>query len=367
MILALVGLLVGLGLHQFQVSTISGKTSSSVFYKDSPDWYNATAENIELMERHKLCPPKIYESRFVNGSSDGSPGGKKVLIAVDVYLPCDYKDDEDSAGEGYPLFFHITRYGCRLSVRWPFTLLYGTSVNSRSKLYVNTFVPSGYALVTMDVRGSGASGSSRAGGLLENEIDDYVAVLEWATTQRWFNQKNPKVASGGISYAGMAAAALAARGLLDAVFMVFAPLNVYEELALPGGVPCSGFVHPYSIFTTALERATSVSTDVGPMGILSQFFFNMVIEGPPPPTMSGALYGGTQDEETNKLATYKHIKEHTGNWDICGVLRRVQFSNDIAVAKTDGNGLKEDYRASQLGINAEMLEKIVDSDAHIMS
>lgn len=357
----------------YQYHTSSSASKDNIFHQDAATWYNLELEQKQAALRQEECPPQLFDSLFVNGSQN-------VPIAVDVYLPCDYDTDEvNSNGEsgkkttkGYPLYFHITRYGRRLSVRWPFSIFMGSSINTRSKVYMNTFVPHGYALVTMDVSGSGASGGSRSGDLLESEVDDYEAVLEWARAQPWFDttttseatNKAGFVISGGISYDGMAAAALAARGLLDVAMLVFAPINTYEELGMPGGVPCHGFVHPYSVFTTALETATALGMAAGPMGLFTRFFFNVVIEGPSPPTMSGALQSKVEE---NAQLTRKHLKEHEKNWDMRTLLQTMQFSDDVAVPKSETNGLQEDYKANQLGINPVRLEKISSTGVKVMS
>jgi len=367
-VVVLVGILAVVGYRH--LSRSRSASAAGTFYEDAPDWYNSSLEESELMERQEQSscgPAQLYQSLFVEGSSISSGGiehgdavdsDTKVQIAVDVYLPCDYVP---GSKQKYPLFFHMTRYGRRLSVRWPFSILMGTSINTRSKVYVSTFVPSGYVVVTMDVRGSGASGGSRTGDLLSNEVDDCVEVLRWAQQQPWFGGK---VVSGGISYDGMLAATLAARGLLDVALLVFSPLNVYEELAVPGGVPCRGFVNPYSYFTTALETATTlVASDVGPLTFMTQLFFNGFIEGPAPPTMSGSLYG------RNEIAakTRSHVKEHSHNWNIRTVGENVQVKDDVAVRKAKSNGLKADYTAAQLGIDQAMIQQILDSQVKIMS
>ena len=69
-----------------------------------------------------------------------------------------------------------------MQLRWPFSLLIGATLNTRSKAYVDELTPHGYAVVSVDVRGTGASGGARPlGDLLPPEVDDMVAVLnDWA-------------------------------------------------------------------------------------------------------------------------------------------------------------------------------------------
>ena len=65
---------------------------------------------------------------------------------------------------------------------------------------------------------------------------------------------NGRVGTGGISYDGIAGALMAAQGNIDAAALLFAPGDIYEDIAVPGGVPCSGFVDMYGTFTTASEN-----------------------------------------------------------------------------------------------------------------
>jgi uncharacterized protein len=54
--------------------------------------------------------------------------------------------------------------------------LRGDHFNVRSLRYVNRFVPSGYAWVTVDVRGTGASGGFRPVDFSPVEVADYPEV-----------------------------------------------------------------------------------------------------------------------------------------------------------------------------------------------
>lgn len=41
---------------------------------------------------------------------------------------------------------------------------------------------------------------------------------------------------------------------LNAIFPLFAPMAAYEDLCLPGGVPCVGFSDAYAEFRSAAEH-----------------------------------------------------------------------------------------------------------------
>ena len=63
-------------------------------------------------------------------------------------------------------------------------------LNTRSPKYVDKMVKSrGYALVTVDTRGSGASFGKRPFDLAPAEVADHQEVLEWVIAQPWCNGK----------------------------------------------------------------------------------------------------------------------------------------------------------------------------------
>lgn len=83
------------------------------------------------------------------------PDGTK--IALDVLLPQDSVDQQDSATK-HPTVFIQCRYMRGAAARWPFNLLSGHRpvdlINQDLKLGL---VRAGYAVVSIDVRGTGVS------------------------------------------------------------------------------------------------------------------------------------------------------------------------------------------------------------------
>lgn len=217
----------------------------------------------------RLPTPVRVTSQYV-----AVPDGTR--LAVDVYLPSTWNEQSDTL----PTFLHFTRYNRRYQIRWPFSLVLGKTYNSRSAKYVKQLVPHGYALVTADVRGTGASFGSRLVDLSPEETSDYVHVLDWAKEQ---SGCNGKFAVGGISYDGMAAAQLVAAthdrpDILAAVFLMN-PVNLFEDLCLPGGLRCSGFMDAYGAFTLAAESGLPIPRDV-PLNFFTRVLMNAVFEGP---------------------------------------------------------------------------------------
>lgn len=117
-----------------------------------------------------LAPANLPFQRFSQyvAMSDG------VELAVDVYLPHGYDASNGQGGDDddeppLPTFLHLTRYHRAESRSWltRFVRLFGHPPNPqgyfpmRSLHYLNAFVADGYAFVSVDVRGTGASFGTR--------------------------------------------------------------------------------------------------------------------------------------------------------------------------------------------------------------
>jgi putative CocE/NonD family hydrolase len=121
----------------------------------------------------------------------------------------------------------------------------------RSLRYVEHFVPDGYAYVTVDTRGAGASFGTKPNDLLPREIADLKEVSDWVVRQDWCNGR---IGTGGISYDGIMGAEAAAQGNIAAVALLHSYADIYDDLVLPGGVPNTGFLSLYGAFTSASEQ-----------------------------------------------------------------------------------------------------------------
>ena len=192
-----------------------------------------------------------------------------VELAVDIYLPPNYSPSINNENNGLPTFLHLTRYHRAEKRTWWASLfaLFGEPATDylpvRSLQYLQAFVGEGsYALVSVDVRGTGASFGSRPVDLIPREIQDYVEVALWVRNQPWCNGK---IGTGGISYDGIAGALMAAASppqTIQAVAMMFAPGDIFEDIAIPGGIMNTGFLEWYSEFTRASERNVAVNDPV---------------------------------------------------------------------------------------------------------
>ncbi|PCI53310.1 MAG: hypothetical protein COB36_12785 [Alphaproteobacteria bacterium] len=172
-----------------------------------------------------------------------------IEIAVDVWLPEDYTDEE------LPTLIHATRYGRAFNTRFPYRVLIALGrarpVNYGSK--VRTFNENGYVMVKIDARGSGASFGERPYDLSNDELEDYGEVIDWIVQQSW---SNGRVGALGTSYPGMTAEMMTKsnRPALRAIAPHFTYYDVYQNLSHPGGVFDKYFIQDWSDLTQAMDE-----------------------------------------------------------------------------------------------------------------
>eukprot|EP01052_Picozoa_sp_SAG31_P004666 SAG31_NODE_196_length_20699_cov_103.813835_3_plen_319_part_00 len=222
--------------------------------------------------------------------------------------------------------------------------------NTRSPRYLRALVPRGFAFVSVDARGTGASFGSRGVDFSPRERKDFAETARWCRDQKWCEGRF--LASGGISYDGMAACAMAAElgadEALAAIFPLFAPQRGYEDICLPGGVPCTGFANSYGAFRQAMEHNTAPNAQQVPMDLRKQALYSAICGGTGDAlTGSGPLVwllrqltrgqgGGcapvkvTPNSAGKVQALSKATAEHiAGNWNHAEELRRVRYKDDI--------------------------------------
>ena len=126
-----------------------------------------------------------------------------VRIAVDVYLP--QQGGAGAPAAKLPTVLILTPYYRRFALKAG-----AASENSpNAAKYRDFFVPRGYALVVVDVRGTGASFGTRDSFRSPAEREDYREIADWVVAQPW---SDGVIGSTGISYLGAAALFLASTG-----------------------------------------------------------------------------------------------------------------------------------------------------------
>jgi predicted acyl esterase len=116
------------------------------------------------------------------------------------------------------------------------------------------WVPRGYAVVNVDLRGFGTS-EGVATFFSDEEAADYAEVIEWAAAQPW---SNGRVGLNGVSYLAISqwkVAALRPKSLV-AICPWEGWSDVYHDVAYPGGVREDGFIRFWADMTERDGRVT---------------------------------------------------------------------------------------------------------------
>lgn len=165
-----------------------------------------------------------------------------VRLAVDVLLPKGRPTDAR-----LPALLYQTSFWRSVEVRWPFNHFHEPDALQRF------FVRHGYAVVLVDVRGTGASFGSRLYPWHEDELEDGAEIVQWIVAQPW---SDGTVGAFGAGYEGTAAELLATRNRpeVKAVMPMFSEYDTYLETAFPGGIFNEWFVRHWSKFTDEMSR-----------------------------------------------------------------------------------------------------------------
>jgi uncharacterized protein len=169
-----------------------------------------------------------------------------IVLAIDVYLPRNRKK-----GEKLPTILHQTRYWRAPKLKFPFSI-FSNGLLGRTGAMVKRFLEQGYAIVNVDVRGSGASLGVQQHPWTADEVRDGAEIMDWIIKQEW---SDGKIGSLGVSYSGTASEFLATNRHpnLKAVAIMFALFDVYEDNAFPGGVHNAWFTESWGKANDAMD------------------------------------------------------------------------------------------------------------------
>ncbi|HEY8359629.1 MAG TPA: CocE/NonD family hydrolase [Ramlibacter sp.] len=194
--------------------------------------------------------PTDYLARRPATFSLGAPASRYVemrdgvRLALDVYLP---EGGAATADARFPTVVVFTPYYRRFKVTAP-----GAEPSPNIAIYRDFFVPRGYAVVTVDVRGCGASFGTRDCFRSPRERDDHREIADWIVAQPW---ASGVIGSTGISYLGAAACFLASTGhpAVKAIAPLFAVQDTYADHVFPGGIKCTTVTENYDALVSALD------------------------------------------------------------------------------------------------------------------
>ncbi|CDX36138.1 conserved hypothetical protein [Mesorhizobium sp. SOD10] len=162
-----------------------------------------------------------------------------VRIALDIVRPMG-----DDANTRRDTILVMTRY-------WR-----GTKGES-SNQWADLLVPSGFAVVVGDSRGTGASFGQWPYHRARPETLDFSEILDWIVAQPW---STGRVIGYGLSYTANTADWMAERNhpALKGIIPRFADYDSYEDCFFPGGVPNLFVVQTWSANVKELDRNVKI-------------------------------------------------------------------------------------------------------------
>ena len=168
-----------------------------------------------------------------------------INIAVDVAYPNHKK-------KTYPTVLWSTRYWRSFELRFFPAPSDRAPINHRGDL-PDYFLANGYAVVFVDVRGTGASEGEWIYPWSAEERSDIASVIDWVGKQEW---SNGKVATMGLSYEGSTALLAAAEKpeSLSAVVARQFEFDIYRDLAFPGGIYNKWFIETWAEGNDKLDQ-----------------------------------------------------------------------------------------------------------------
>ena len=170
------------------------------------------------------------------------------------------------------------------------------------------FTRLGFVVLSVDVRGTGASFGVRARSKGQDELEDCREVFDWAATRDW---ANGQIFCTGVSYGGNVADMVQALGhpALAAVAPRFTDFDLYEHLLFPGGMPNVLFARLWGQLTAGLDRGQDPDQ-----------------LNPEARARLAANFVGTDDGTLYRQA----LAEHAGNPDFAGAMDRMTYRDDFA-------------------------------------
>lgn len=208
-------------------------------------------------------------------------------IAVDAWLP-----EGAEPGARFPTVMILTPYYRR------FKLVEGGSGDEipNAGKFVRYLVPRGYAVLVVDIRGTGASFGTRDAFRSPRERDDSRELADWVVAQDW---SNGRIGATGISYPGAASDFLASTGhpAVKAIAPLFAVWDTYADNYYPGGILLKQLAQNYDALMVAMDhdRRELLRTFV--------YYPNPDLAGPHP-----------VDEDPDGVLLAQAVHEHLGNF-----------------------------------------------------
>jgi putative CocE/NonD family hydrolase len=225
-----------------------------------------------------------------------------IRLAADVYLPRKLPADAK-----IPAIIYLTRYVRSFEPKFPFSVITKTLFGQIKKKEVAFFTSYGYAVVIVDVRGTGASYGTRTMEFSQEEVEDGKEIVDWIIQQPWSNQK---VGTTGISYLGTTAEMLLVNQhpAVRACIPRSSIFDLYNDIVFPGGVRHGKFIEVWRDTTRALDK-----NKMKYIGALA----NTIVKNAKPVS---------NDKDRTDYHTAKH--QHQQNFDIFEGMYKITYRNE---------------------------------------
>ena len=255
-------------------------------------------------------------------------------LAVDAYVP--QPKSGGSAAQTFPTIVLFTPYYRRFKLKPGGT----GEVNPNTGKFRDFFVPRGYAVVIIDVRGTGASFGTRDSFRSPRERDDSREIADWIVVQPW---SNGLIGATGISYVGAASDFLASTGhpAVKAIAPISAVWDTYADNYFPGGIQLKSLTRIYDELMIGLDHDRR--------DVLQRFsyFNNPDFEGPQP-----------VDDDPDGVLVKQAVRQHLSNF------RQTDF---MAEFKFREEGLPYDPTFSSASISPYSVADGIRPDVAILS
>ncbi len=211
----------------------------------------ATSASDQPAPREPFGAAELPPARYKGHTSHSTyvPMRDGVRLAVDVHLPKGLAPDSR-----IPALLSQTRYWRDMELRIPFKwFLKVEDLDPHTRGFKPLFTGHGYALVMVDVRGTGASYGSQSHPWPDESIEDAREIVDWIVGQPW---SNGRVGAYGISYLGTTAelTGLIHHPAVKAIVPQFNHPDPYRDIGMPGGLFNQRFIGAWSQMNEDLDR-----------------------------------------------------------------------------------------------------------------
>ena len=260
-------------------------------------WHIPPHEYVERRAKH-FQVPATPASHYVT-----MPDGCR--LAVDLYLP---QSPNGGAAPGkFPAITIFTPYYRRFALARPSR---GDEAAPGAFRYRDLFVPAGYALIVIDVRGTGASFGTRDSFRSPREREDCRAIADWIVAQPW---SDGAIGATGVSYLGAAADFLASTGhpAVKAIAPLFAVWDTWSDHYYPGGIHLKELARVYDELMVAMDH------DRRDLLKKVSYYANPNFAGPQP-----------VDDDADGHLCRAAIAEHAGNFRMPDFITEFKYKDD---------------------------------------